>query len=207
MSPQLIDGHDKNLIWLDPDDEYQELVNLIDNVGDEHLAILEDTPEIARLYLRHIKSGKISANFVFQFELSAPAGFPERIPQVTSAFIDENFRGVKLSQHAYQTIMNHYGVLVSDKNQTAGGMYIWLLMAQNGNVQLNVMKIRGDNLEYRFVDGEPETYIGDIDALEQAGDTIWGGPNKVVSALDLARLGFRPTHRDMQHIVLAARAV
>lgn len=206
MSPLLIDGHEKKLIWCDLDDDYQELDNLVDDVGDEHLAILEDTPEIARLYLRHVKTGKISANFVFEFELVAPAGFPERIPQVTSAFVDEDFRNVKLSQHVYQAIMSHYGVVVSDTHQTAGGMFIWLLMSERNNVQLNIMQVRGDHLEYRMVGGEPEVYTGDIDALSLVGNTIWGGPEEVVSALNLERLGFRPAHRDMSHIVLAARA-
>ncbi|ALL15897.1 hypothetical protein PE051_01595 [Enterobacter asburiae] len=205
MSPRLIDGHDKNLIWLEPDDACLEFANIIDDAGDEHIAILSDEDGIARLYLRHITSGQISANFVFEFELVPPGGFPARIPQVVSAFVGEDFRSVKLAQHAYQTVMEHYGVIVSDVRQTAGGMFIWLLMAENDNVKINVMEIHGENLEYRMIGDEPEAYTGAAESLQQISDTIWGDPDTVISPDTLDRIGFRPTHQNMEHVVLAAR--
>ncbi len=205
MSPRIIDGHDKNLIWLEPGDACLEFSNIIDDVGDEHLAILSDEDGIARLYLRHIESGQISANFVFEFELVPPGGFPARVPQVVSAFVDEDFRNVKLSQHAYQAIMEHYGAIVSDVRQTAGGMFIWLVMAENDNVKINVMEIHGENLEYRMVGDEPEAYTGAAQSLRELGDTILGDPDTVVSPSTLDRIGFRPTYQNMEHVVLAAR--
>ncbi|ECX5877015.1 hypothetical protein H0K60_004474 [Salmonella enterica] len=211
MSPLVIDGHDKNLIWPEDLDEpgqsYQKLANTKDDDGDEHEVILEDDGgEMARLYLRHIKTGTVSANFLLEFALTPPEGLPDRIPQVTSAFVGVDYRRVRLSQHVYRLIMGHYGVVVSDTHQTAGGMYIWLYMAMGNDVQINIMKVRNDTLEYRLNDaGEPEAYCGQIDQLEQAGNTIWGGPEVVTNNLDLERLGFRPTHIDMSHIVLAAR--
>lgn len=205
MSPRIIDGHEKNLIWLEPGDACLEFANIIDDVGDEHLAILSDEDGIARLYLRHIESGQISANFVFEFELVPPDGFPARVPQVVSAFVGEDFRNVKLSQYAYQAIMEHYGAIVSDVRQTAGGMFIWLLMAENDNVKINVMEIHGENLECRMIDGEPEAYMGAAQSLRELGDTIWGDPDAVVAPGTLDRIGFRPTHQNMEHIVLAAR--
>ena len=42
---------------------------------------------------------------------------------------------------------------------------------------------------------KPEAYCGKLDLLEQAGDTIWGGPDEVVAEINLERLGFKPTHR------------
>jgi len=78
-------------------------------------------------------------------------------------------------------------------------------MAEDENVKLNIMQVRGNRLEYRMVDGEPEVYRGEIDALEEAGATIWSGPDEVISTLNLERLGFKPTHVNMEHIVLAAR--
>lgn len=209
MSPLILGEHDKTLIW--PDDLYDNnqaylhLSNIVDEAGDEHIVILEDDEEIARLYLRHVLTDEISANFVFEFDLIAPEGFPERIPQVTSAFVGEDYRSVKLSQHVYRAIMEHYGVVVSDTHQTSGGMFIWLLMAEDDTVQLNIMQIRGDRLEYRLIGDEPEVYTGEIDALLDAGETIWGGPDEIVSTINMERLGFRPTHQNMQHIVLAAR--
>ena len=101
--------------------------------------------------------------------------------------------------------MTSYGAVISDTHQTTGGMLIWLLMAEDDTVQLNIMQICGDRLEYRLIDGKPEVYTGEIDTLEQAGDTIWGDPNEVVSSTTLERLGFRPIHLNMQHIVLSAR--
>ncbi|HBN1943948.1 TPA: hypothetical protein L1344_004832, partial [Escherichia coli] len=106
----------------------------------------------------------------------------------------------------YRLIMAHYGVVVSDTQQTAGGIYIWLYMALGNDVLINVMKIHGEKLEYQLnAAGKPEAYCGELDLLEQAGDTIWGGPDEVLAEINLERLGFKPTHQDMQHIVLAAR--
>lgn len=212
MSPLAIDAHDKNLIWPDDLDEpgqfYQQLANIADDDEAEHEVILEDDEgDMARLYLRHIESGEVSANFLLEFNLEAPEGFPERIPQVTSAFVGDEYRAAKLSQHVYRMIIKHYGAVVSDTHQTPGGMLIWLLMGEDDTIKLNIMQVRGDRLEYRLKDGEPEAYIGEIEALEQAGDTIWGDPNAVISLRTLQRLGFRPAHHDMQHIVLAARAI
>ena len=211
MSPLVIPEHDKNLIWPDdlnePGQSYLQLPNLKDDLGNEHEVILEDDgSDMARLYLRQLNSNEVSANFLLEFSLEAPEGFPDRIPQVTSAFVGEDYRAVKLSQHVYRLIMAHYGVVVSDTHQTAGGMYIWLYMALGKDVQINVMKVRNDTLEYRLNDaGEPEAYCGQIDQLEQAGNTIWGGPEEVTNSIDLEHLGFKPTHMDMSHIVLAAR--
>ncbi|AUH01860.1 hypothetical protein CWC46_19875 [Prodigiosinella confusarubida] len=210
MSPLVIEAHDKNLIWPDdlkePGRVYQKLANIIDGDDDKHEVILEDDGGgMARLYLRHIESKEVSANFVLEFNLTAPEGFPKNIPQVSSAFVGVDYRAAKLSQHVYRMIMKHYDAVVSDTHQTAGGMLIWLLMAEDDTVQLNIMQVRDGRLEYRLVDGEPEAYTGEIDALEQAGDTIWGGPDEVVDSLNLERLGFRPTHQNMEHIVLAAR--
>lgn len=210
MSPLVIDGHDKNLIWPDdldePSQSYLKLANLNDSDDAEYEVILEDDGnDMARLYLRHIESDSVAANFLLEFNFTAPEGFPERIPQITSAFVGAEYRRVKLSQHVYRMLMKHYGVIVSDTHQTAGGMLIWLLMGEDDTVQLNVMQVRGEHLEYRLVDGEPEAYTGEIEALEQAGDTIWGDPNSVISLTTLARIGFRPAHRDMSNIVLAAR--
>ncbi|WP_235428268.1 MULTISPECIES: hypothetical protein [Xenorhabdus] len=67
------------------------------------------------------------------------------------------------------------------------------------------MQVSGKHLDYRLSNGKPEVYKGKIDALEQAGATIWGGPDAVVSDIDLKRLGFKPTHQNMEHIMLAAR--
>lgn len=209
MSPLILDGHEKILQW--PDDlqdnsqAYQQLDNITDDLLNEHIVILEDDGDIARLYLRHARSNENSANFVLEFDLTAPEGFPERVPQVTSAFVSDDYRAAKLSQHVYRVIMKHYGVVISDTHQTTGGMFIWLLMGEDKTVQLNVMQVRGDRLEYRLVDGQPEAYTGEIDALEQAGDTIWGDPNEVVSQRTLERIGFVPAHHDMRHIALAAR--
>ncbi|WP_370621740.1 hypothetical protein NMD10_27410 (plasmid) [Citrobacter portucalensis] len=209
MSPLLIDEHEKILLWPDDLDEpgqnYQRLANLTDDVEEEHMVILDDDGEMARLYLRHVASGEISANFLLEFDLTAPEGFPERVPQVTSAFVNPDYRDAKLSQHVYRLVMGHYGVVVSDSHQTAGGMYIWLVMSRGHDVQINVMKVRGDQLEYRLSGDEPEVYCGQVELLEQAGNTIWGGPEEVIDEINLVRLGFRPTHQNMQHVVLAAR--
>lgn len=209
MSPLLIAEHEKNLIWPDdlddPEQAYVHLANITDDTGDEHTVILEDIESMARLYLRHIRSDQISANILLEFDFTAPEGFPDRIPQVTSVYVGADYRGVKLPQHVYRRIMDHYGVVVSDTRQTAGGMFIWLLMAEDDAVLLNIMQVRGDRLEYRLAHGEPEVYKGEIDALEQAGSTIWGGPEEVVSTINLDRLGFKPTHLNMEKIVLAAR--
>ncbi|MDW3568034.1 hypothetical protein ACOTR2_00395 (plasmid) [Enterobacter asburiae] len=212
MSPLIIDEHEKNLIWPDDLDEpgrfYFKLDNLHDGDDAEHEVILEDDgSDMARVYLRHIDSGEVSANFLLEFNLSPPEGFPVRIPQVTSAFVGTEYRTVKLSQYVYRMLMKHYGAVVSDTHQTAGGMLIWLFMGEDDTVQLNIMQVRGDRLEYRLKNGEPEAYIGEIDALEQAGDTIWGDPHGELSLRTLQRLGFRPAHQNMQHIVLAARPV
>ena len=209
MPPLIIKEHEKNLIWPDdlddPEQVYVFLDNVIDDAGDEHILILEDIEGSARLYLRHVRSDQISANILLEFGLTAPEGFPKRIPQVESVYVGDDYRGVKLSQHVYRRIIEHYGVVVSDTRQTAGGMLIWLLMAEDDAIQLNVMQVRGDQLEYRLIDGEPEAYTGEIDAPEQAGSTIWGGPDEVVLPINLERLGFKPTHQNMEHIVLAAR--
>lgn len=212
MSPLVIDAHEKNLIWPDDfnesDQAYQKLVHIADDDAAEHEVILEDDGgKQARLYLRHIESNEVSANFFLEFNLTTPEFFPERIPQVTSAFVGTDYRAAKLSQHVYRMIMKYYGAVISDTHQTLGGMLIWLLMAEDDTVQLNIMQIRGDRLECRLIDGKPETYIGEIDALEQAGDTIWGDPDAVVSLATLEHLGFRPAYRNMQHIVLTARSL
>ncbi|HAM3730781.1 TPA: hypothetical protein IBL10_005306 [Escherichia coli] len=210
MSPLIIREHDKKLIWPDdlnePGQSYQKLANITDDAGFKHEVILEDIGEQARLYLRHIESNEVSANYMLEFALEAPEGFPDRIPQVISAFVGDDYRAVKLSQHVYRLIMTHYGVVVSDTQQPPGGMYIWLYMALGNDLLINVLKIHGKKLEYQLnADGKPEAYCGEIDLLEQAGDTIWGGPDEVVAEINLERLGFKPTHQDMQHIVLAAR--
>ncbi|EPA9819277.1 hypothetical protein [Escherichia coli] len=210
MPPLVIDGHDKNLIWPDdldePSQSYLKLANINDSDGAEYEVLLEeDGSDMARLYLRHIESDAVAANFLLEFNLTAPEGFPERIPQITSAFVGVEYRRAKLSQHVYCMLMKHYGAIVSDTHQTAGGMLIWLLMGEDDTVQLNIMQVRGERLEHRLVDGEPEAYTGEIEALEQAGDTIWGDPNSVISLTTLARIGFRPAQRDMSNIILAAR--
>ncbi|MEG0171503.1 MAG: hypothetical protein RSG77_15865 [Hafnia sp.] len=209
MSPLILDGHEKTLIW--PDDlhdnsqAYQRLDNIVDDLENEHIVILEDDGYMARLYLRYVRSNEISANFVLEFSLTAPEDFPERIPQVISAFVGDEYRAAKLSQHVYRMIMKHYGVVISDTHQTSGGMLIWLRMGEDNAVQLNIMQVRGDRLEYRMVDGKPEAYTGDIEALEQAGDTIWGDPDEVISQRTLEHIGFVPAHHDIRHIALAAR--
>lgn len=86
MSPLILDRHEKTLIW--PDDlhdnsqTYQQLDNIIDYLENKHIVILEDDGDMARLYLRHGRSNEIFANFVLEFDLTAPEDFPERIPQV-----------------------------------------------------------------------------------------------------------------------------
>lgn len=209
MPPLVIGEHQKNLNWPEDLDEpgqsYLKLANLHDSDDAEHEVILEDVGDMARVYLRHIESGEVSANFVLEFNLTAPEGFPERIPQVTSAFVGVEYRRVKLSQYVYRMLMKHYGAVVSDTHQTTGGVLIWLLMGEDDTVQLNIMHVRGKRLEYRLVGGEPEAYKGEIAALEQAGDKIWGDPNSVISPGALNRIGFRPTHLDKSDIVLAAR--
>lgn len=211
MSPLILDGHEKTLIW--PEDllhnsqAYQQLDNIFDDLENEHIVILEDDDSMARLYLRHVRSNEISANFVLEFYLTTPEDFPERIPQVTSAFVGDEYRAAKLSQHVYRMIMKHYGGVISNTHQTLGGMLIWLRMGEDNAVQLNIMRVRDDRLEYRMIDGKPEAYTGEIEALEQAGDTIWGDPDEVVSQRTLERIGFVPAHHDMRHIALAARPV
>jgi len=210
MSPLVVAAHEKELIWPDDFDEpglsYQTLASIVDEDGSQHEVILEDDGhDMARVYLRHIESNEISANFLLEFNLTPPEDFPERIPQVTSAFVGVDYRAAKLTQHVYRMLMKYYGGVVSDTHQTAGGMLIWLLMGEDHTVQLNIMQVRGARLEYRLKNGTPETYIGEIEALEQAGDTVWGDPNAVISLRTLQRLGFRPVHLDMSHIVLTAR--
>ena len=85
MSPLIIDEHEKNLIWPDDLDEagqfYFKLDHLHDGDDAEHEAILEDDgSDMARVYLRPIDSGEVSANFLLEFNLTPPEGFPERIP-------------------------------------------------------------------------------------------------------------------------------
>ncbi|MBL5885623.1 hypothetical protein I7V28_19155 [Lelliottia amnigena] len=212
MSPLVIAEHNKKLFWPDDLDEpgqsYQKLANIKDDGGDEYEVILEDDGgEMARLYLRHIKTNSVAANYLLEFGLTPPDDLPGRIPQVTSVFVDVEYRQVHLSQHVYRLIMSHYGVVLSDTHQTSGGMVIWLQMAEDDAVQINVMQVRGSHLEYRLIDGQPEAYIGDIENLELAGGTIWGDPNQVISQKILQQIGFVPAYTDKSNIALAARPV
>ncbi|KMJ45160.1 membrane protein [Xenorhabdus khoisanae] len=209
MPPLLIEEHEKNLVWPDnlddPEQAYVHLNDIIDDIGDAHTVILEDSNGMVRLYLRHVRSDQVSANILLEFKLSAPESFPNRIPQVSSVYVGRDYRGVKLAPHIYRCIIDHYGVVVSDTYQTAAGMFIWLFIAEDDSVLLNIMQVNGNHLDYRLSNGKPEVYKGEIDTLEQAGSTIWGRPDAVVSGIDLERLGFKPTHQNMEHIILAAR--
>jgi hypothetical protein len=124
--------------------------------------------------LRHIKTNTVSANFLVEFGLTPPDGLPGRIPQVTSVFVDVDYHRINLSQHVYRLIIGHYGVVLSDTHQSSGGMVIWLQMAEDDAVQINDLQVRGGQREYRLINGQPEAYIGEIENLELAGDTIWG---------------------------------
>ncbi|WP_235428267.1 MULTISPECIES: hypothetical protein [Xenorhabdus] len=83
----------KNLVWPDnlddPEQAYVHLNDIIDDIGDAHTVILEDSNGMVRLYLRHVRSDQVSANILLEFKLTAPEGFPERIPQVSSSMLVE----------------------------------------------------------------------------------------------------------------------
>jgi len=99
---------------------------------------------MARLYLRHIKTNTVSANFLVEFGLTPPDSLPGRIPQVTSVFVDVDYHRIHLSPHVYRLIIGHYGVVLSDTHQASGGMVIWLQMAEEDAVQIIVLQVRGD---------------------------------------------------------------
>ncbi len=209
MSPVPIDAHEKRLIWpdlSDPELRYVRLENIIDLDGNEHEAILnDDGGEMAFLHLRDIRSGVESAAFTLEFCLTPPDDFPPRAPQVTSAYVNPEFRAVKLSQAVYRTFIERYGVLVSDSYQTVGGMLIWLLMAENTVLKINIMEVVDDRLRYRLVGGQPEAYVGDISGLESAGDTIWGGTEFELSQSHIDRLGFKPSYKKCDEVVLSVQ--
>lgn len=94
-------------------------------------------------------------------------------------------------------------MVLSDTHQASGGMVIWLQMAEDDAEQINDLQVRGGQREYRLINGQPEAYIGEIENLELAGDTIWGDPNQVISQ----KIGFVPAHQDLRHITLAARTL
>lgn len=209
MSPVLIDTHEKKLFWPDLNDPelcYIRLENIRDLDGNEHEAILNDNGGgMAFLHLRDIRSGVVSASFTLEFCLTPPDDFPSRVPQVTSAYVNPEFRMAKLSQAVYRTFIDHYGVLVSDSYQTLGGMLIWLFMAEDKFLKINIMEVIDDCLRYRLVNDEPEAYVGDIAGLESAGDTIWGGTDFELSQYNIERLGFKPSYRKFDDVVLSVQ--
>lgn len=211
MSPSLHhQEHDKILIWPDEIEEsdlYVNLPDMMDNIGRAHEVLLYDEAGMASVYSRARDTGVISANFVLEFDLIPPEGFPQRVPQITSAFVGEEFRGLKIAQAVYRLLMAHYGAIMSDSVQTQGGILIWLLMAEDDQIRLNIMETAGDILRSRMKDGMAEEYCGEPDALEAAAPTIWGGAPESHDLFDPEVLGFKPAYRAFNHIILTARPV
>lgn len=211
MSPSLHhQEHDKILIWPDEienPDLYINLPDIFDNLGQAHEVLLYDEAGITSVYSRVRGTGIISANFVLEFDLIPPEGFPQRVPQITSAFVSDDFRGLKIAQMVYRLLMAHYGAIMSDSVQTQGGILIWLLMAQDDQILLNIMETAGNRLRCRVKNGMAEEYCGEPDALEAAAPTIWGGASEAHELFDPEVLGFKPAYRAFDNIILTARPV
>lgn len=126
MPPILIDRHDKRLI--NPDNsgdfgEIDELGIILDNDQKEYLLLRENvSSELNRLYVKDIKNNIVVANYVMSFNLSTPILFSPNLPQIESAYVDNEYRSLGISVAIYLRIIEIYGGVISDTQQTLGGM-------------------------------------------------------------------------------------
>ncbi|WP_409306652.1 hypothetical protein [Pectobacterium sp. B1J-3] len=178
--PALISSHYETLKW--PDLLQQDFVEatwlpeLQDRDGDGYDAVLiAETNNTVRFHIRHKTTGCIAANLVLTFNLTAPSGFPSRLPQVESVYVAADFRAAGLATLSYCTLIEHYGALASDTHQTYSGMSMWLNgIAKNPDIELFIATLEDNNHpSLRLIDGRPESYIGNRKGLLEAAHTVW----------------------------------
>ncbi|HEJ7997816.1 TPA: hypothetical protein SMI16_003257 [Serratia liquefaciens] len=212
MSPNLIAQHDKNLYWPDPVDigsGHFVWIDITSNNGSKYRGLLEDYQNaMAHLYVRDELSGDHVASYVLSFELTPPADLGTRIPQVESAYVDPEYQGAGISTAVYKAIIEYYGAVISDTHQTEDGMLLWLFgIPKESSLEITLLQIIDSRLEFRTNEaGARLIYQADIKSMMAVADTIWGNPDGV-PLTDPTTLGFRPTWRNLNNQVLAAKKI
>ncbi len=192
MPPILIDRHDKRLIYPDNSGDFGEIDELgiiLDNDQNEYLLLRENvSSELNRLYVKDIKNNIVVANYVISFNLSTPTLFSPNLPQIESAYVDNEYRSLGISVAIYLRIIEVYGGVISDTQQTLGGMSLWAIGLSNSeNITLYVMHCHNNTLSHKyFSDGELMFYECDRKSLITNSAHIWSRPSSIDFSVDLA---------------------
>lgn len=161
---------------------------------------------MANVYIRSCTTGDVAANLLLTFDLNFPPDFPERVPQVKSVFVHEDYRLQKISLAVYECLIGHYGTLASDTDQTLGGMRIWAMgLAKDSTLLITVMTLSGNQATPRHIGGCVECYQGNHKDLLAAGPDIWDITPGHLQNVNFASMGFKPAGRLSQELILAAR--
>ncbi|CNF79507.1 Uncharacterised protein [Yersinia enterocolitica] len=210
MSPNLITEHDKILKWPEVNDlapgHFLWLPEFKTPNGDLFQALLEDDgSNMAHLHIKEILSAEHIASYVLTFDLTPPVDLGQRLPQVESAYVSQEYQGGGVSTATYKAIIDHYGAVISDTYQTEGGMVLWLFgLSKDDSIQLTILNVDGHTLDYKINEhGESISFQGDRKSLLEIADTVWGNPDNVELS-NLETLGFTPSWRNHNNHVLAA---
>ncbi|BFI59075.1 hypothetical protein KD4_30200 [Yersinia pseudotuberculosis] len=210
MSPNLIAEHDKILKWPEVNDlasgHFLWLPEFKTPSGDLFQALLEDDgSNMAHLHIKERLSGEHIASYVLTFDLTPPLDLGQRLPQVESAYVSQEYQGGGVSTATYKAIIDHYGAVISDTYQTEGGMVLWLFgLSKDDSIQLTILNVDGHTLDYKINEhGERISFQADRKSLLEIADTVWGNPDNVELS-NLETLGFTPSWRNHSNHVLAA---
>ncbi len=194
MPPILIDRHDKRLIYLDNSGDFGEIDELgviLDNDQKEYVLLREKVSiELNPLYVKDIKNNIVVANYIMTFNLSTPVLFSPNLPQIESAYVDNEYRSLGISVAIYLKIIEIYGGVISDTQQTLRGMSLWAIGLSNSeNITLYVMHCHNNTLSHKyFSDGELMLYECDRKSLITNSAYIWSRPSSIDFNVDLAFL-------------------
>lgn len=98
MSPNLIAEHDKILKWPEVNDlasgHFLWLPEFKTPSGDLFQALLEDDgSNMAHIHIKERLSGEHIASYVLTFDLTPPLDLGQRLPQVESAYVSQEYQG------------------------------------------------------------------------------------------------------------------
>lgn len=159
------------------------LLGFLEIEGDlVEICIRKATPHVIGVI---VDNDKVRTIFSLRFKTSPTISknvatlLGNNILQVSSAYVDEDFRHGGIASFAYAQLVKHGYVVISDSEQFTDGAELWKKMARKAEVKNYSVYIL--DADYGFVeeDGKPIVYDGSniSDAKIWSGDDDFAGYN------------------------------
>lgn len=191
MSPLLIESHNKTLVFPDDSGDFEpcEFICDIKDKDNREYSLHREvvSEEQHKIYIQY-KNGDSNitvANYILSFCLVTPSNLNQNLPQMESAYVNNEYRSSGISVSVYLKVIEIYGGVISDTYQTIGGMLLWLIgLSKIENLNIFVMNKNDNNvLSYFQLNDDIQT---SRKRLAESSHRIWSKPQSCqISTEDL----------------------